>query len=138
MTYNRKAFIEYSTDNLQAVETASGAVLAGAGQGKVRLHVVVGGRTESIVLTDVLHVSQIRENLISVARLQDKGLVAETTALPAKNALVIKDQGETIGIADRIKNSYVLNMLTDRAFPVRQIADQDDQEVDNTGVEYAL
>ena len=91
ITYDRKAFIEYLADNLRSVETASGAVLAGASYGKVRLLVCVKGRTRSIVLTDVLHVPQIRGNLISIARLQDKGIVVETTAPPAKNALVIKD-----------------------------------------------
>ena len=90
MTPDRKAFIEYSTAELRTVETANGAVLLGIGLGKVRLLVSVEGHTRSIVLTDVLYVPQIRGNLISVARLQDKGIVVETTVLPVRKALIIK------------------------------------------------
>ena len=90
ITPDRKAFIEYSTAELRTVETANGAVLPGIGLGKVRLLVSVEGHTRSIVLTDVLYVPQIRGNLISVARLQDKGIVVETTVLPVRKALIIK------------------------------------------------
>ena len=115
------------------METASGVVLVGASYSKVRLLVCIKGRTRSIILTDVLHIPQISRNLISIARLQDKGIVVETTAPPAKNALVIKDQGKIVGIASRVKNSYVLCTPTDMAFPVRQVTGLDDA----MSIEYA-
>jgi hypothetical protein len=65
--------------------------LPGIGRGRVRIPISVNGHTRSIVLTDVLHVPQIKGNLISVARLQDKGLVVETTAPPERMAMIIKN-----------------------------------------------
>ena len=136
MTPDRKAFIEYSAAELRTVETANGAVLLGIGLGKVRLLVSVEGHTRSIVLTDVLHVPQIRGNLISIARLQDKGIVVETTVPPARKALIIKHQGRIVGIASRIGDTFVLDMPIDRAFPVRQITDHNGRELDATRAKY--
>lgn len=66
-------FIEYRTIQPRVVEVANGERLLGTGQGKARLSVSIGGQARSVVLTDVLYVPQIKGNLISVARLQDKG-----------------------------------------------------------------
>ena len=115
MTPDRKAFIEYSTVKDWPVETANGTVLPGISLGKVRLFVSIGGRTRSIVLTDVLHIPQIRGNLISVTKLQDRGLVVETTAPPAKKALIIRRHGRKVGVASRVGNTFVLDRPADNA-----------------------
>jgi hypothetical protein len=94
MTLDRIAFIEYTTLSVkQAVTAANRSIIPGIGRGRVRVPISVDGHARSIVLSDVLYVLQIKGNLISVARLQDKGLVVETTAPPQRKALVIKSQG---------------------------------------------
>ena len=69
MTPNRKAFIEYSTVKDWPVETANGTALPSIGIGKVRLSVRADGHTRSVLLTDVLHILEIRGNLISITKL---------------------------------------------------------------------
>lgn len=137
MTPDRRAFFEYSTVQNRSVETASGAILPGKGIGKVRLPVLVEGNTRSVVLSDVLHVPQIRGNLISVARLQDKGLVVETTAPPARKGLIIKNQGRKVGRATRVGDTFVLDMPTDRSFPARELTHQNGPANEAKMAEYA-
>ncbi len=43
--------------------------MSGIGLGKVKLSISVKGRIRSIILTDILHVPQIKGNLISVTKL---------------------------------------------------------------------
>jgi hypothetical protein len=125
MTPDRTAFIEYAMlSTRQSVVAANGSTLPGIGRGRVRIPVSVDGHTRSIVLTDVLHVPQIKGNLISVARLQDKGLVVETTAPPKRMALVIKDHGRKVGVASRVGRSYILDMPTESAMPARLATDR--------------
>ncbi len=69
ITPNREAFFKYFIISLRTIEIANGAEMSGIGLGKVRLSVSVEGRTRSIVLTDILHVPQIKGNLISVTKL---------------------------------------------------------------------
>lgn len=126
MTPDRTTFIEYSIVSGRSVETANGSVMQCIGQGKVRIPVRVEGHTSSVVLSDVLHVPQIRGNLISVTKIQDKGLVVETTAPPKKKTMVIKNQGRTVGVASRIGNAFLLDMQPeDRAFPATEVAGPD-------------
>ena len=122
MTPNRKAFIEYTILGAgQPVIAANGSALPRISQGRVRISVSVDGHVRSIVLIDIFHVRQIKGNLISVARLQDKGLVVETTAPPERMALIIKDQGYKVGVTSRVGRSYVLDMLTERVIPVELV-----------------
>jgi hypothetical protein len=90
ITPNREAFFEYSMISLRTVKTANRAEMSGIGLGKVRLSISVEGRTRSIILTDVLHVPQIKGNLISITKLQDKGMAVETIIPPVKKALIIR------------------------------------------------
>lgn len=129
MTPNREAFFEYSIVKSRMVEIANGALMPGIGLGKVKLPVIVDGHTRSVVLTDVLHVPQIKGNLISVARLQDKGMVTETTISPARKALIISYQGRKVGVASREGDSFVLDMPADRAFPVGEAMGQQRRSV---------
>jgi hypothetical protein len=69
MTPNREAFFEYSMISLRTIETVNRAEISGISLGKVRLSISVEGRTRSIILTDVLHVPQIKGNLISIIKL---------------------------------------------------------------------
>jgi hypothetical protein len=124
MTPDRTAFIEYTALGAeQSVTAANGSTLPGIGRGRVRISVSVEGHARSIVLTDVLHVPQLTGNLISVARLQDKGLVVETTAPPERKAMIIKDRGRRVGMASRVGKSYVLDMSTERAMPTELATD---------------
>ena len=136
MTPDRKAFIEYSTVKDWPVETANGTVLPGIGLGKVRLFVSVGGRTRSVVLTDVLHVPQIRGNLISVTKLQDRGLVVETTAPPAKKALIIRRHGRKVGVASRVGNTFVLDRPADNALFTEEVTDRNGRGLQSAEAEY--
>ena len=77
----------------------------------------------NIILTDILHVPQITGNLISVARLQDKGMVVETTTPPEKMALIIKYQGRKVDVASRVGKSYVLDMPTERVMLAELVTD---------------
>jgi 5'-3' exoribonuclease 2 len=134
MTPDRTAFIEYAMlSTRQSVVAANGSTLPGIGRGRVRIPVSVDGHTRSIVLTDVLHVPQIKGNLISVARLQDKGLVVETTAPPKRMALVIKDHGRKVGVASRVGRSYILDMPTESAMPAGLATDRQEGVTDSQG-----
>ena len=62
--------------------------------------------------------------------------MVETTVLPARKALIIKHQGRVVSIASRIGDVFVLDILIDRAFPVRQITDHDGRELDATRAKY--
>lgn len=136
MTPNREAFIEYSTIKPRAVETANGSVLPGIGLGKIRLSVKIKGRTRSVLLSEVLHVPQIKGNLISVTKLQDKGMAVETTVPPAKKALIVKYQGRTVGMASRVGDTFILDVPTDRAFPAKLITERTGQGSETAKVEY--
>jgi hypothetical protein len=57
----------------------------------------------------VLYVPRLAGSLISVLQLQDKGITIRTTVGPEGNRLLIKVQGVTVGVADRIGKSYALN-----------------------------
>ena len=128
MTPEREAFIEYSLlGKEQPVVAANGSTLRGIARGRVRISVRVNGHVKSIILTDVLHVPQIKGNLISVARLQDKGLVVEITSLPEKPAMVIKHQGRKVGVASRVGKSYVLDMPIESAMPAELVADHQEE-----------
>ena len=124
MTPNRGAFFEYTAVTSRTVEIANGAFVPGIGLGKVKLPVLVEGHMRNVVLTDVLHVPQIKGNLISVARLQDKGMVTATTVLPARKALIISHQGRKVGVASRIGDVFMLDMPADQAFPAGEATDQ--------------
>ena len=136
MTLDRTAFTEYSTVENWPVEMANGAIMPGAGLGKVRLAVKVRGYTRSVVLTDVLHVPQIKGNLISVTKLQDKGMVVETTVPPLRKAMIIKDRGRQVGRASRVGNSFVLDRPTDAAFPVQEPTDRNGRGLKALEAEY--
>jgi hypothetical protein len=124
MTLNRVAFIKYtSLSKEQPVAAANGLTILGIARGRARIHISVNGHARSIVLMDVLHVPQIKGNLISIARLQDKGLVVETTTLLKKLAIIIKDHGRKVGIASRVGKSYVLDMLIESAMPAKLLTD---------------
>ncbi len=124
MTPDRIAFIKYTTLSIgQPVIAANGLTLPGIGRGRVRIPISIDRHVRNIVLTDILHVPQITGNLISVAQLQDKGMVVETTTPPEKMALVIKHQGRKVGIASRVGKSYVLDMPTERAMPAELVTD---------------
>ena len=70
MTPERGAFFEYSLlGTEQPITAANGSTLRGIAHRRVRISVRVNRHVRSIVLTDVLHVPQIKGNLISVARL---------------------------------------------------------------------
>jgi hypothetical protein len=43
--------------------------MSGISLGKVKLFISVEGHTRSIILTDILHVPQIKGNLISIIKL---------------------------------------------------------------------
>ena len=134
MTPDRMAFIEYTALTAeQFITAANGSTLPGIGRGRVRISVSVDGHARSIVLTDVLHVPQITGNLISVARLQDKGIVVETTAPPERLAMIIKYQGCKVGVASRVGRSYVLDMPTERAMPAELTTDHQEGVTDSQG-----
>ncbi len=69
ITPNREAFFKYFIISLRTVKIANGAEMSGIGLGKVRLSVSVEGRIRSIILINVLHVPQIKGNLISITKL---------------------------------------------------------------------
>jgi hypothetical protein len=134
MTPDRTAFIEYITLGVrQPVTAVNGSILPGIGRGRVRIPISVDGHVRNIVLTDVLHVPQITGNLISITRLQDKGMVVETTALPEKMALIIKHQGRKVNVASKVRKSYVLDMLTERAMLAELVTDQQEGVTDRRG-----
>jgi hypothetical protein len=71
--------------------------------------------------------------LISVARLQDKGLVVETTAPPKRMALVIKNHSRKVGVASRVGRSYILDMPTESAMPAGLATDRQEGVTDSQG-----
>ncbi len=85
------AFIKYTILSIgQPIIAANGLILPGIGRERVRIPISINRHVRNIVLIDVLHVLQITRNLISIAQLQDKGIVVETTTPPRKMALIIK------------------------------------------------
>jgi hypothetical protein len=122
MTLDCIAFIEYTTLSVkQAVTAVNRSTIPGIDRGQVRVPISVDRYTRSIILSDILYVLQIKENLISVARLQDKRLVVETTTLPQRKALVIKSQGRKVGVVSRVENSYILDILTESTMSVELV-----------------
>jgi hypothetical protein len=118
------AFIEYTILSIgQPVMAANGSTLSGIGRERVRIPISINGHMRNIILTDVLHVPQIAGNLISVARLQDKGMVVETTTPPGKMALIIKYQGRKVDVASRVGKLYILDMPMERAMPAKLVTD---------------
>ena len=110
--------------------------MPGIGLGKVQLSVTVKGRTKDIVLVDVLHVPKLKKNLISVTKLQDRGIVVETTAPPIKKTLVIRHQGCTVGVASQIEDTFILDRPANSAFPVEKVTDRNRRELRSVRTEY--
>jgi hypothetical protein len=50
--------------------------------------------------------------------------MVKTITLPEKMALIIKHQGRKVSVISRVKKSYVLDMLTERAMPIKLVTDQ--------------
>jgi hypothetical protein len=124
MIPDRTAFIKYTILSIgQPVTAANRSILPGIGRGRVRIPISIDRHMRNIILTDILHIPQIAGNLISVARLQDKGIVVETTTPPGKMALIIKYQGRKVGVASRVGKSYVLDIPTERAISAKLVTD---------------
>ena len=133
ITLNRQAFTDYSIVSGWPIELADRTVVPGVGLGTVRLPVKVKGHVRNVLLTDVLHVPQIKGNLIFVTRLQDKGMAVEITVSPLKKAIIVKDCGREVGRACRIGNAFVLDRPTDAAFLVM---DRNGRELKTLEAEY--
>ena len=69
MTFDCIVFFEYLVIELQTVEITNKALMPGIGLGKVKLFISIDRRIRSIILTDVLHVLQIKGNLIFIIKL---------------------------------------------------------------------
>ncbi len=64
------AFIEYTILSIgQLIIAINRLILPGISRERVRIPISINGHVRSIVLIDVLHILQIKGNLISVARL---------------------------------------------------------------------
>jgi hypothetical protein len=101
------------------VAAANGLTILGIAYKRARIYISVNGHARSIILTDILHVPQIKGNLIFIARLQDKGLVVKTTIPLKKLAIIIKDYSRKVSIASKVGKSYVLNMLIESIMPIK-------------------
>ena len=80
MTYARDVFTEFVQLKVpRVVKTASGALIYGTRIGNICIQVFTNDlRVKELVLTDVLYVPDLAGNLISVSRLQDKGVLVQT------------------------------------------------------------
>jgi hypothetical protein len=112
MTYARDVFTEFIQLKVpRIVKTASGAFIYGTGIGNVHIQVFTDDlRTETLVLMDVLYVPELAGNLISVSRLQDKGVLVQTTE-NTKHAMVLTRQGSIVANATRIGSQYILDSV---------------------------
>jgi hypothetical protein len=110
MTYARSAFIEFRRlDEPILVNTASGAVIHGVGEGSVNLRVALEGTIRNVKLTGVLYVPDLAGSLISASQLADRGITIRTTTT---GRCLLELKGTVVGAADRIGKSYVLNSTT--------------------------
>jgi hypothetical protein len=75
--------VDYTAlDNTVTVDTTSGVLILGIGEGSVVLNVVLEGRTKKVTLTNVLYVLYITGSLISVSQLEDRRITIRTLAGP--------------------------------------------------------
>jgi hypothetical protein len=70
--------------------------------------------------------------------LEDKGMAVETTVPPAKKALIIKYLGRAVDMANRVGDTFILDVPTDRAFPAKLVKERNGQGSETAKVEYVL
>jgi hypothetical protein len=76
---------------------ASGSYIYGIGLGNVTIQVFTDKlEVKELTLTDVLHVPQLAGNLISVAQLQSRRILTQTTESLRENAIILTKDGRKV------------------------------------------
>ena len=104
MTPHRQLLQGFSSDNT-SITTASGDKLTSLGKGSVVLAGTSVGDGQKVELRDVLYVPDLQYNLLSTARMIDRGAKID---FMERNAVVWKDDKQVLN-AVRIGDIYVLN-----------------------------
>ncbi|BES98060.1 Hydra magnipapillata [Nesidiocoris tenuis] len=105
MCKTKKRFEKIEKSNLGRVNLASDGSIPVLGQGQVPIRVQNSSGERNISLENTLFVPELRTNLLSVAKIVDKGF---TVTFDKRQALALGKNGEILLTADRIGDLFYL------------------------------
>ena len=108
MCRDRNLFTDlHHLQNPLEVALGDGRTLTASGKGKVKLHMELpNGKTKTCMLSDVLYVPKLSNNLLSVAKAAQKGKVTKFTN---DACYVLDKQHKLIAKASKVGSLYYLN-----------------------------
>ncbi len=68
MTHDKSLFVSYDKSSKSSVELGNGTTTKVAGEGRVKIHVLINGRSKPCIIENVLHVPDISYQLLSVSQ----------------------------------------------------------------------
>jgi len=99
-------FVELDTINYGRLNLASNASTDIKGKGSVNLLVRTGEKSNQVLLNDTLHVPELRTNLMSVAKITDRGF---KVIFDNQKAEIVDSNNQTKVIARRERNLYFVH-----------------------------
>src|SRR5579862_5767371 len=128
MTFAKDVFSQFiQLKTPRTVWTANGEIIYGTGIGNVLIHVFLDDfEIKELVLKDVLYVPNLAGSLISVSKLQDCGILTQTTKSKSRKAMILSRDGIVVANASRIGSQYIIDSVALEA----AMALSDDDDVD--------
>ena len=107
ITFDRSRFTTYIPETLRTVEMGDKGTANVAGRGDVMIQVLVNGAVSHCKLTNVLHVPNFEYSLVSVSKMDSRGLCTSF-----QNGVCTITAGEKLIATGSLKNSlYTLNTV---------------------------
>jgi hypothetical protein len=107
MTFEQEWLTTYERISPRRVFMGNDTVLEAIGKGSIKATMQVGGQLTHTTITQVLHVPNMKNNLISVSKLISEGFKVEFD----KDGCKVNDvRGVVVAQARRDKNFYLLNL----------------------------
>lgn len=110
MTFNRSYFIEFKPIEGKVYLAGRNNVLESKGIGTIKVKVQNDkGTTKYVIMYDVVYVPGLRNNLLSVMKLMDRGLKVNFV----NHAVQIyrEKSSEVIAVGERLNNHFVIDMI---------------------------
>lgn len=104
----------------QPIYSESGHVIYAIGLGSFPLESSVYGKSIEVKLTNVLHVPQLKQNLISIGKLTDQGLEARFTS----EGVRVFRKGKIVAVGDRA-DERLYRMRLEFRWKARRLNKQD-------------
>eukprot|EP00171_Calliarthron_tuberculosum_P004153 IDg4153t1 len=111
MTFDRSAFITYSTTQPVSVDFGAESNAQITGTGSIQLNLLVSGKSRRVTLENVKHVPELRFQLISISAIAQRGMQTEFDEEGAR--IIRKIDQKVICSGSLVKGLYSLDVAKD-------------------------